>query len=163
MRERWFSASTSWLSARLSAVWNKTFTRLRITSVLSHEQRQLLKTTLTFITYVKQLRSSEIVAYLKIVRENLHFYNLLMISTKQIAFIFSHISFVHNPPPPGTCETLHQSLSQKILRCRWIKINWCLLEKLYNIKKNCVFPFEIPSFAEDIFTVETFLKILSYN
>ena len=122
MRERWFSASTSWLSARLSAVWNKTFTRLRITSVLSHEQRQLLKTTLlTFITYVTQLRSSEMVAYLKIVRENLHFYNLLMITTKQIAFICSHISFAHNLPPPGTWETLHQSLSQKILRCPWIK------------------------------------------
>ena len=119
MRERWFSASTSWLSARLSAVWNKTFTRLRITSVLSHKQRQLLKTTfLTFTTYVAQLRSSEIVAYLKIVRD---FHNLLMISTKQIAFICSHISIVHNPPPPGTWETLHQSLSQKILRCPWIK------------------------------------------
>ena len=122
MRERWFSASTSWLSARLSAVWNKTFTRLRITSVLSHEQRQLLKTTFFNIHYIRYTtRSSEIVAYLKIVRENLHFYNLLMISTKQIAFICSHISFAHNPPPPGTWETSHQSLLQKILRCPWIK------------------------------------------
>ena len=48
MKERWFSASTSWLSARLSAVWNKTFTRLRTSTILIRHQRQLVKTKRAF-------------------------------------------------------------------------------------------------------------------